>query len=216
MDATFTTKIILLSPALGMLHALDADHVVAVSTLAAGRAERTGQPWRHGLHWALGHGAMLLALGVVAFGIGRSIPALVAVAAESLVALIMIVMGLALLLRSHRIAPVAVCPSPHPGEASRPHPQPAATGLGALHGMAGSAPLLALVPAAAADSLWEGLAYLLLFGAGVVASMLLFTHLLGALLAYLARFGPNALALLRYTLATASMGVGAGLLAGTL
>ena len=59
--------------ALGLVHALDADHVMAVSVFAT-RGHGTAQGVRAGLRWSLGHGLVLLAAGLVLVAFGRSLP----------------------------------------------------------------------------------------------------------------------------------------------
>ena len=61
---------------LGLRHASDPDHLVAVSTLVAGDPHR---PWRRasrlGLAWGLGHATTLVALGIPIVLFGRYLPA---------------------------------------------------------------------------------------------------------------------------------------------
>ena len=58
---------------LGFMHALDADHVMAVSSLSNKRPGLT-KMLRFCAHWALGHGSILLLCGVILFGLGWQIP----------------------------------------------------------------------------------------------------------------------------------------------
>ena len=81
--------------------------------------------------------------------------------------------------------------------------------MGALHGLAGSAPLLALIPVMGEGSLLVALAYLVCFGSGVMIAMLLFGGVLGRLASRLSegtdRFGAG---LLRSATAVGSVAVG--------
>ncbi len=182
------TGILGLAFGLGLVHALDADHVIAVTALAGQPGNTPQRPWRFCLNWALGHGGSLLLLGVLVLAVGMVIPEQLSMFAEFVVGGVLILMGLAVLvqlrrkrlrLRFHR----------HPGLSRHAHwQQPSsthtahthrATLVGALHGTAGSAPLLALIPVAQSASPWWGLAYLLLFSAGVLVSMLLCGGVLG-------------------------------------
>jgi sulfite exporter TauE/SafE len=87
--------------------------------------------------------------------------------------------------------------------------------VGALHGAAGSAPLLALLPAVAQESALVGIAYLLVFGLGLVVAMLLFSGVLGGVASSLARSRhAGAIELLRGATALGSVAVGVGLLVG--
>ncbi|MCR9093888.1 MAG: sulfite exporter TauE/SafE family protein [bacterium] len=187
--------------ALGLVHAFDADHVMALSVLASEPDERRGG-LRAGLRWALGHGAVLLAIGALLFVFGWALPEAGRVAAERLVGVVMIGLGLAVFwrlarrdthLHFHRhdgIPPhahwhVHAARSPHPGPEAHQHEHTASL-VGALHGLAGSAPVLALLPASARSPL-AGLAYLLLFSLGVGLAMALASGLLGTLVSNLAR-----------------------------
>jgi sulfite exporter TauE/SafE len=87
--------------------------------------------------------------------------------------------------------------------------------VGALHGAAGSAPLIALLPAVAQESALVGIAYLLVFGLGLVVAMLLFSGVLGGVAARLARTRhAGAIEVLRGATALGSIAAGVALLAG--
>jgi len=58
---------------LGMQHALEADHIAAVSSIAARRTEM-GDIVKHGLTWGLGHTLTLLVFAGVAIAVGHAIP----------------------------------------------------------------------------------------------------------------------------------------------
>jgi hypothetical protein len=182
-------NILNLAFALGLLHALDTDHVIAVSALAGQPRAAQRNPRWYGLRWALGHGVTLLLSGFVVLGAGMAIPQTFGYAAESLVGLVMVGMGIALIYRLRRRQPAA-----------------------SAHGMAGSAPLLALVPAAASGAAWLGLTYLLLFNIGVLASMLLCTTTLGVLFTRLNQAGRRVLDTVRYAIAGGSVVAGGYLL----
>jgi ABC-type nickel/cobalt efflux system permease component RcnA len=74
-------------------------------------------------------------------------------------------------------APAAgsVAPPPTPGHGHR-H---AATAIGALHGLAGTAPAVALLPMASLDAPGPALAYLAVFGVGTAVAMGLYAMLAG-------------------------------------
>src|SRR4029453_9539867 len=58
---------------LGMQHALEADHIAAVSSIAA-RRSRISDIVRHGLTWGLGHTLTLFVFAGAAILLGRAIP----------------------------------------------------------------------------------------------------------------------------------------------
>ncbi|MCP4906946.1 MAG: urease accessory protein [bacterium] len=208
---------------LGLVHALDADHVMALSVFAADeRGGRRGL--RRGLGWSLGHGVVLLGVGVALLGLGRALPTELFVAAERAVGLAMVALGLYVwvdLARRRRhvhfhehdgFQPHAHWHShterrPHP-RADRHHHAHAASMVGALHGLAGSAPILALLPTAARSPVF-GIAYLLLFGLGVAVAMALVSGALGHLAARLTRSAQSSsLTVLRGLSATGSIVLG--------
>ena len=80
--------------------------------------------------------------------------------------------------------------------------------------MAGTAPVLALIPIAKLGSVWIGIAYLLLFSLGVLLTMLLFGCLLGQIMAHLTRFGPVFIAGIRSAVALGTIGLGTHMLYG--
>jgi ABC-type nickel/cobalt efflux system permease component RcnA len=86
--------------------------------------------------------------------------------------------------------------------------------VGGLHGVAGTAPVLALIPIAKLGSVWLGIAYVLLFSLGVLLTMLLFGCLLGQLMARLTRFGTVSIAGIRSAVALATIGLGTHMLYG--
>jgi sulfite exporter TauE/SafE len=189
---------------LGLVHALDADHVIAVSTLSSQPRTSGLRPWWYGLRWSLGHGAALLLFGILVLGAGVAIPQQLARLAEFLVGAVLIVMGLVVFfrLRAQRLSFGFHSHADslyHAHWHRRPEHQLAsgyhhgAVLVGALHGVAGSAPLLALIPVVATGSIWLGMCYLLLFNVGVLFSMLLCGGALGVLFRRLHRFGEKVL-----------------------
>jgi nickel/cobalt exporter len=213
--------------ALGLVHAFDADHVMALSVLATD--EQSGRRGvRAGLRWSVGHGVVLLCVGVSLFGLGRALPAELSATAERVVGLVMVALGIYVWRdlarrRAHvhfhehdGIGPHAHWHS-HPGARSHPrgdrhHHEHAASMVGALHGLAGSAPILALLPAAA-RSPGLAMAYLIVFGLGVALAMALVSGALGHFAGRLSRNAQGAaLSSLRAMSATGSIGLGAWLI----
>ena len=80
--------------------------------------------------------------------------------------------------------------------------------VGLLHGTAGSAPLLAILPLSSMASPWLGFSYLLIFGLGVFISMLLFGGLLGQVFAWLKQWGNRFINGVRIMVSIISMGYG--------
>ena len=65
-----------------------------------------------------------------------------------------------------------MCSPAHAGGHNRANHAPILVGM--MHGLAGSAPALALVPVVAHGQLWMALTYLVLFSVGVLLAMLVF------------------------------------------
>jgi hypothetical protein len=185
----------------GLKHATEVDHVVAVSNIVSEQRKL----WRAALVgglWGVGHTASLLFVGAVALVLRVAISERVASGLEFCVALMIIGLGVATFTRSLRArrAPVHLHRHRHDGlqhahvhfhEAGTEHAGAAAPHshavarvgikpllVGAMHGLAGSAALTLLVLAQIPSPL-VGLLYLLVFGLGSIAGMLLMSGLVG-------------------------------------
>lgn len=145
----------------GMRHALEADHLAAVASLAtSGRSARSVM--LQGAAWGLGHTATLLLVGGVCLLLGAAIPERTSAALELGVGVMLVLLGAQVLWRRWRPRH-----TPHVHVVALPR---RALVVGAVHGLAGSAALLVLT-LAAVRSPWTGLAYIGLFGAGSIVGM---------------------------------------------
>src|SRR3979411_1598594 len=86
---------------LGMQHALEADHIAAVSSIAA-RRRHVGDIVKHGLTWGLGHTLTLFAFAGVAILLGRAVPEHVARPIETAVGIMLVGLGAHVLWRLWR------------------------------------------------------------------------------------------------------------------
>lgn len=222
MDASWLA-VLTLAFGLGMLHALDADHIMAVSALTSTRTGRQ-RALAFCARWAIGHGLTLLVIGGAVLLLGMAIPARLSSAMESLVGVVLVLIGAWVLLdlwrrrvqlRFHEHEGPIIHAHWHLDQAktSRHMHGHGAVLVGVMHGIAGSAPLLALLPMAQYGA-WFGLGYLLIFGVGVLASMLVFGGLLGVVFDRLARHGERVFRWTRGLVAMSSMLFGALLLHG--
>lgn len=243
-------SILALGFSLGFVHAMDADHVMAVSALSnrhhdngkkRGIAANLALTLRHCSHWALGHGAVLLLSAGVVFGLGLSLPASLGHFAELAVGLVLIAIGGSLLwqLRRERVVVLrhkhqhehgelehvhlvksstandAGADSANPAKRALKHSaMPAAKAhtpvmVGALHGLAGSAPALALVPVINDMALLSALLYVLVFSCSVLLGMVVFGLGLGSVQSYLAQRHSNLFDLFRQALGAATVVFGA-------
>ncbi len=194
-----------------MRHALEPDHLAAVSTLAS--EERGGL--RAGLHlgvyWGLGHTFSLLIVGGSLAVLGAQMPARLGFAFELLVALMISALGVRAMLRAVAEGRAGSEHTHAHGGLTHTHAAPSehlhlsrwtlATRpllIGLMHGLAGSGALTALVmaelPTASAR-----LSYIALFGAGSVVGMSLLTGLAGVPMMKLARSPRLAAGLLLFT-----------------
>ncbi len=223
--------------ALGLVHAFDADHVMALSVFASrGRARAHGMNagLRAGLRWSLGHGVVLVGAGCCLLFLGRALPAEFALAAERGVGGLMIALGVwtfseLIRYRGHLhfhehggYAPHAHWHS-HEEDSSHltkglahhhpdHHHEHTPLFVGGLHGLAGSAPILAVLPAATRSPLL-GVLYLLLFALGVSLAMAAVSGALGHFAGRLQeRHDKRGLAGLRVLSGTGSIALGVWML----
>ena len=150
---------------LGVRHATDADHVVAVTTIVT-RQARLVDALRIGALWGVGHTVTIALVGGAIIVLHLVIPPRLALVMEFAVALMLIALGTWNLVGAPRSGS-------GPLSAVRP------LLIGVVHGLAGSAAIALLVLATITDPGWA-LGYLLLFGLGTVGGMLGVTLLIAA------------------------------------
>ena len=179
---------------LGIRHALDVDHLAAVSTIVSGRRGFWGSSLV-GACWGLGHSAALLVAAAIVIAFHAGIPARLAQGLELGVAVMLVALGVNLLRTLwsggtlHHHAHVHggrrhVHPHMHESDAAlADHDHGAWSArrpflVGLVHGLAGSGGLmLAVVAAIPTPAL--ALAYVGVFGIGALAGMALMSALLG-------------------------------------
>ena len=208
-------SIIALGFFLGMRHATDPDHVIAVTTIVA-RHRTIKDASLFGALWGVGHTLTIVAVGGAIVLLGWVIPARIGLSMEFSVALMLILLGilnLAGILQwiTNTISPaVGISASAHSHAHSHgdyihthshqhdpeahPHaPEQTPLGwfdrhlgriglyqfarplvVGVVHGLAGSAAVALLVLTSIRNPKWAVL-YLLVFGVGTIAGMMLIT-----------------------------------------
>jgi high-affinity nickel-transport protein len=151
---TFITSLML-----GMRHATDPDHIVAVTTIVS-RERSVAKAASLGALWGVGHTITLLLVGgaIIAFKIAFN--ARLGLSLELCVAVMLIVLGL---LNLFDVRLKAGAPSN-----SRPFV------VGVVHGLAGSAAAALLIVPLMDDPRWAAL-YLVTFGLGTIVGMSIVT-----------------------------------------
>ena len=179
---------------LGLRHALDPDHIAAVSTIVS-ESRSVRRSSLIGTCWGLGHTMSLLIAGVLVIALKIQISDRAALWMEFAVALMLILLGLKAILRSLRGWRIHVHRHAHDGrshshmhlhrpseEHAHQHRHLIRSGarpflVGMVHGMAGSAALMILV-LATIPSVVAGLIYIAVFGLGSVGGMLIMSSLI--------------------------------------
>ncbi|MBI1418973.1 MAG: hypothetical protein GC146_17325 [Limimaricola sp.] len=174
---------------IGMGHALETDHLAAVSNMLAQKGGRAALIAR-GAFWGLGHTLSLFFFCAAVVVLGMTISGTVQAGLEFTVGVMIVGLGLQTLWRLHRDrvhihvhdhgAGPHLHAHSHKGE-TVPHARAAhdhshrktnlkALGVGLIHGAAGSGALLVMT-VSATDSVWQALAYFAIFGVGSMAGM---------------------------------------------
>lgn len=211
-------SIIALGFFLGMRHATDPDHVIAVSTIVSREREIGKSAWI-GAFWGIGHTLTIFAVGAAIILFDVAISPRIGLSMELAVGLMLILLGVINVVTFFRELPLtnqrAETPAPSQPELAHSHahshgdfihthshthgPQahvhagqnPVALLdrmllrfklyrplrpliIGIVHGMAGSAAVALLVLATIRDPRWA-VAYLLVFGIGTIAGMMVIT-----------------------------------------
>jgi ABC-type nickel/cobalt efflux system permease component RcnA len=206
---------------LGLRHALDADHLAAVSTVLAERPSLQSSTFI-GFFWGLGHTLMLLCVGFGVMALNLHIPDSLANLFEFAVGVMLVGLGASLArrlylerwhwhrhdhdggvhvhLHSHRLQLDHVHPHWYQGSL-RP------LLIGMAHGLAGSAALVLMV-LSTVTGLGQGMGYILVFGAGSILGMVGVGLLLSIPVLCSISFGPRAYWTVQGFASLASIGLG--------
>jgi ABC-type nickel/cobalt efflux system permease component RcnA len=200
----FVISVLLLGLLFGMKHAMEADHVAAVASLAT-RSSSPGEAARFGIAWGLGHTITLFVFGSAVLLLGVTIPDRMAHALELAVGVMLVLLGADVVRRMWKQG-LHIHPHQHgserhlhlhehaPAKSSAPHAPPhahvphshthkktlpmRALCVGLVHGMAGSAALV-LLTLGTIESVWLGIAYIALFGLGSIGGMMVLSFAIG-------------------------------------
>jgi nitrile hydratase accessory protein len=168
---------------LGMRHALEPDHIAALSVLLTGERSVRKAAWL-GVYWGIGHTLTLLAAGTLLVVLRAEMPP----AATDLLAGLVVLMLIGFGSRAIYLSAAPVRTKPTHSHVHGPKSRAAAVGpwtlarrpllVGAVHGLAGSGALTALVMATI-PSMGARLMYLATFGVGSTLGMAALSGLLG-------------------------------------
>ena len=206
--------IILVGLFLGMRHATDPDHVIAVTTIVT-RQRSVGNAALIGVFWGLGHTITIFVVGTAIILFSVAIPPRIGLSMEFSVSLMLIFLGILNLTgiiqwMNERFTPTNPAVNLHTiengaaiarNEIAEPNSDRrigfagrirGEIGLfqvlrplviGVVHGLAGSA-AIALLVLTTIHNTWWALVYLLVFGIGTIAGMMLITTAIAVPIAY--------------------------------
>jgi ABC-type nickel/cobalt efflux system permease component RcnA len=222
---------------LGAVHALEVDHMVAVTAFVGGNP-RLGAAVSFGVRWGIGHAAAVLVAGALLAWSRITVPFPVQRWAEIAVGVALIGVGLWAFRNARRLHLHG--PEQHGGHAhlhthsagSQPHEHTHAaaaihvhayshphthdpnagsanlsTVVGAVHGLSGTAPVVALIPVTLMPSVGAAVGYLVAFGIGTTMGMGAYAAL-AALAVSRARTSIRLARVVAFGTATASLVVG--------
>jgi len=177
---------------LGVAHACDPDHLVAVGTLTA-ESKNARQASVLGMVWGIGHTIALALMGTLVLNMKWTVPDQFSFAMEAIVGLIIVILGVNLLWRSFQTLTIHTHQHSHDGtthahvhiHGSNPmthHHHVVGSkikilGVGLVHGLAGSA-ALSLAVMSTMPSKMFGIIYIVVFGIGSIGGMLVMSTLL--------------------------------------
>jgi len=209
---------------LGMWHATDSDHVIAVTTIVSRQRSIWSAAWT-GIFWGIGHSLTLLVIGGAIILFGIVVPVRLGMSLEFCVGLMLILLGVLNLhstfrrveevsmdhddvhahlhrhgdyvhshihgheegAHGHTEADVPSAKLDRVFGRSRIYQALRPIVIGIVHGLAGSAAVALLVLPIIHDPVWA-MAYLLIFGVGTIAGMILITAAIAVPVSYSTRF----------------------------
>jgi hypothetical protein len=168
---------------LGLRHASDPDHLVAVTSLVAAEDGDTRKAARLGAWWGVGHSSALVVIGVPLIAFKAGLPGWLEASAEKAIGVVILVLAARVIYKWARGDYRATAHAHDGGHASRRHLRKGhthrhvkvrtrgqAVGIGLLHGLAGTGAIVLLLIAALPSRLEAGLA-LAVFAPMSIASM---------------------------------------------
>jgi len=185
---------------LGVKHALDADHVVAVTAIVS-RTSSLLRSMLVGMNWGIGHTLTLFAVGLGVLVFKLTIPAKMALSIEFAVGFILVLLGVPIIKQlSFNRAHIHL--HQHSDEYhlhTHSHRESSSHGhqhtkrpllVGMVHGFAGGGALIPLV-LSTMSSVVQGLFFLLIFGLGSIIGMIVLTGLISLPFKFAVRLSPK-------------------------
>jgi sulfite exporter TauE/SafE len=206
MDTSFFAAIFI-GFLLGIKHAMEPDHLIAVSTIAS-NSKNLWKSALTGVYWGLGHTLTLLIVGTLLIVMKIELSTKWALSLEFLVGVMLVYLGLTSFFTwkgkkiHHHDHDHGGYKHNHFHDVHR-HEHldfsfQKSIFIGMIHGLAGSAAMVVLTMATV-STVWGALLYIGLFGLGTVAGMMLFTTIIGIPFAYSATHIRLNVVLIRFT-----------------
>ena len=204
---------------LGLEHAFEPDHVVAVSSLIA-KHKTLKRTTILGTLWGLGHTTTLFLVGIIVLTLKLSIPETIASSLEFIVGIVIILLGIFVIkdvignkkhihIHTHDNKPHMHFHS-HKNTDSHVHYHKSFS-VGLIHGMAGSAALMLLV-LSTMNSIILGILYILIFGIGSIIGMAIVGGLISLPFIYTSKKSTSINTGIQYATGIVSIGFGSFLL----
>lgn len=177
---------------LGIKHAIEPDHVIAVSTIAS-QSKKLLRSSLAGVFWGIGHTATLFVFGIILILMKAEIPEKWGLSLEFLVGIMLVYLGMKTIISFKKIH---LHRHDHDGEDHKHLHSHTHTGthehkhrhqkvsyvksllIGFIHGLAGSGAMV-LLTMSTVKNVWEAVMYILVFGVGTAVGMLFFTTIIG-------------------------------------
>lgn len=200
---------------IGLIHALEPDHMVAVTAFVTRRPGARAAVG-FGVRWGLGHAVAVLVVGTILIALGVQVPSGLEAVLETLVGVVLVGLGAWVLWKARTLTAhehVHASGERHihihvHGDREHHRHGHALGFVGALHGLAGTGPVVALVPLALSDSRLAAGGYLAIFGIGTIIGMALYALAVGYFYGETARRSEQVARGLAVAVGLASVGVG--------
>ena len=190
---TSTIWILIIGFVIGLKHAVEADHLAAVSTIVAERKNVFSSTIIGGF-WGVGHTLSLLIVGALVIFLKLQISETLEARLEAIVGAMLVLLGLNALRKLRQKEEIHIHTHEHEGrkhlhihahedeKREESHHfmrfSPRAISIGMIHGLAGSAGLMLLiVPTISSPAV--ALSYILIFGVGSIGGMMIMSLLIG-------------------------------------